>query len=92
MENGSLVTWLMVSDNKSTFQIQTLLRKSLDKIISENPKSIAIVNESKKDELWTKQAVYVALINSQDLPDLKSGAKRKNLKSIDVLRNLKNKL
>ena len=84
LENGSLVTWLMVSDNKSTFQIQTLLRKSLDKIISENPKSIAIVNESKKDELWTKQAVYVALINSQDLPDLKSGAKRKNLKSVDV--------
>ena len=68
----------MVSDKKSTFQIQTLLRKALDKILSENPKSIvAIVNESKKHEEWTKQAVYVASVNSQDLPDLKSGAKKK---------------
>lgn len=84
LDNGNLVTWLMVSDNKSTFQIQTLLRKSFEKILSENPKSIVIVNESKKYEEWTKQAVYVASINSQNLPDLKSDAKRKNLKSIDV--------
>ena len=38
LDNGSLVTWLMVSEKKSTFQIQTLLRKALDKILSENPK------------------------------------------------------
>jgi leucyl aminopeptidase len=38
LDNGSLVTWLMISEKKSTFQIQTLLRKALDKILSENPK------------------------------------------------------
>ena len=45
LDNGSLVTWLMVSEKKSTFQIQTLLRKALEKILSENPKTLAIVNE-----------------------------------------------
>ena len=30
------------------------------------------------------QAVYVASVNSQDLPNLKSGAKKKNLKSINT--------
>ena len=38
LDNGSLVTWLMVSEKKSIFQIQTLLRKTFDKILSENPK------------------------------------------------------
>ncbi|MBT3826313.1 MAG: leucyl aminopeptidase family protein [Nitrosomonadales bacterium] len=85
LENGSLVTWVMISDNKSVFQIQTILRKSFEKILSENPKSITIINQSKKNDEWIKQAVYVASVNSQDLPNLKSGAKRKNLKLINVL-------
>ena len=84
LDNGSLVTWLMVSEKKNTFQIQTLLRKALDKILSENPKNITIANESKNNDEWLKQAVYVALVNSQDLPNLKSGAKKKNLKSINT--------
>ena len=71
LDNGSLVTWLMVSEKKSTFQIQTLLRKAFDKILSENPKNITIANESKNNDEWLKQAVYVALVNSQDLPNLK---------------------
>jgi hypothetical protein len=78
LDNGSLVTWLMISEKKSTFQIHTLLRKALDKILSENPKSVTIVNESKNNDEWLKQAVYVASVNSQDLPNLKSGAKKKN--------------
>ena len=84
LDNGSLVTWLMISEKKSTFQIQTLLRKALEKILSENPKTLAIVNESKNNDEWLKQAVYVASVNSQDLPNLKSGAKKKNLKSINT--------
>jgi len=79
LDNGSLLTWVMVSDKKSPFQIQTLLRKAFDTILSENPKTVTVINESSKNDVWLKQAVYVALVNSQDLPNLKSGAKRKNL-------------
>ena len=64
LDNGSLVTWLMISGKKSIFQIQTLLRKALDKILSENPKTVTIVNESKNNDEWLKQAIYVASVNS----------------------------
>ena len=84
LDNGSLVTWLMVSEKKSIFQIQTLLRKAFDKILSENPKTVTIVNESKNNDEWLKQAIYVASVNSQDLPNLKSGRKKKNLKTINT--------
>jgi len=84
LDNGSLVTWLMISEKKSIFQIQTLLRKAFDKILSENPKTVTIVNESKNNDEWLKQAIYVASVNSQDLPNLKSGRKKKNLKTINT--------
>ena len=91
LDNGSLVTWLMVSEKKSIFQIQTLLRKAFDKILSENPKVVTIVNESKKNDEWLKQAVYVASVNSQDLPNLKSDA-RKKISKQSILLELRQKL
>ena len=75
---------MLDSEKKSIFQIQTLLRKAFDKILSENPKTVTIVNESKNNDEWLKQAIYVASVNSQDLPNLKSGRKKKNLKTINT--------
>ena len=55
---------MLDSEKKSIFQIQTLLRKAFDKILSENPKTVTIVNESKNNDEWLKQAIYVASVNS----------------------------
>ena len=55
---------MLDSEKKSIFQIQTLLRKAFDKILSENPKTVTVVNESKNNDEWLKQAIYVASVNS----------------------------
>ena len=55
---------MLDSEKKSIFQIQTLLRKAFDKILSENPKTVTVVNELKSNDEWLKQAIYVASVNS----------------------------
>src|SRR6056300_1087621 len=72
---------------KSTFKIQTHLRKGLKNLLSENPETINLFCED-DDPLWNRELLYTALLNSQDLPSRKSKIEKKQLKVINFFGNL----
>jgi leucyl aminopeptidase len=84
LEDGGIVCWVMASDNINLFQCHTLLRKSLGLITNEKPVSISIICqvEAKLSKLWGEAAVYVALLNTRNLPSHKKGNKNIALKKL----------
>ena len=66
---------------KSTFKIQTHLRKGLKNLLSENPETINLYCED-NDSSWNRELLYTALLNSQELPSRKSKTKKNNLKKL----------
>ncbi len=84
LEDGGIVCWVMASDNINLFQCHTLLRKSLAFITNEKPISISIICqvEAKLAKLWGEAAVYVALLNTRNLPSHKKGNKNIALKKL----------
>ena len=84
--NGGLICWLMASDNVNLFQCHTLLRNSLAHIINEKPINISIIcqAEDKLSKLWGEAAVYVALLNTQNLPSYKKDIKKVTLKKLTL--------
>jgi leucyl aminopeptidase len=86
MDNGSVISWILASEELSVFQAQTLLRKGFNILLQENPISINVIIqlENKLHNLWAKSAAYVGLVNSKDLPSLKKANKKKALKNLTL--------
>ena len=76
----------MASDNINLFQCHTLLRKSLALIVNEKPIAISIMCqvEDKLSKLWSEAAVYVTLLNTQNLPSHKKDNKNVPLKKLTL--------
>jgi|TARA_B110000037_G_scaffold1425_1_gene1625 leucyl aminopeptidase len=84
LPDGGVVCWAMASDDINLFQCHTLLRKSLAFIANEKPISISIICqvEAKLSKIWGESAVYVALLNTRNLPSHKKGTKNAPLKKL----------
>jgi leucyl aminopeptidase len=82
LANGSVVSWVVASEDINTFQMHALLRNGFSNLLLENPESVNVIVclEDKLKDIWAKAATFVCLINSKDLPSLKKSNKKSALK------------
>ena len=87
--DGSLIAWAMLDFSKSTFALQTQVRKALQLLLDEHPAAVTIVVRG--DDAQRKQAgeaaAYAAWVNGALLPvrkkpDHKNKAQREPLQKI----------
>lgn len=83
-ENGLLLTWAMLDLSKDRFSLQTHVRKALQTLLNEQPKSIAInvQGNTEQRQHLAELAVYSAWVNGVPLPTHKQRDTRKSLKKI----------
>ncbi len=86
LDQGALVTWLMLDPQQSTFEQQTAMRKSIQALMAEQPQSITIAVSGSADQrrLAAESAIYSALVNSALLPVRKKKDERKALQKITL--------
>jgi leucyl aminopeptidase len=86
IQDGRLLSFVVLDQKMNTFQRHTLIRKALKPLIAENPETlnIALFGDEDLKEINARAAVYVALMNSQRLPSYKKESAKKNIKSIEV--------
>jgi len=84
--NGALVAWGMLDFEKDTFAQQVQVRKALQLLLGENPKSIAIVvlGDEAQRKRAAELAVYGAWVNGAPLPVHKKKDERKPLQKIEL--------
>src|SRR5450631_1621381 len=83
--DGGMIAWAMLDFSKSTFALQTQVRKALQLLLGEYPSGVAIVvqgNEAQRRQA-AEAAVYAAWVNGAPLPLHKKKAdQRKPLQKI----------
>jgi len=86
VQDGRLLSFVVLDQKRNTFQRHTLIRKALKPLIAENPETlnIAVFGGEDSKEINARAAVYVALMNSQRLPSYKKESAKKNIKSIEL--------
>lgn len=82
--DGSLIAWVMLDFEKSTFKLQVIVRKALHLLQDEHPKDIAIavLGDEAQRRRSAELAVYVAWVNGALLPVHKKKDENKPLKKI----------
>ena len=85
-DDGRLVAWAMLDFTKPTFAQQVQVRKALQLLLSESPKSIAIVvlGDAAQRKQAAELAVYGAWVNGAPLPVHKKKDERKPLQKITL--------
>lgn len=86
LDQGALVTWLMLDTQQTAFEQHTALRKAILALMSEQPRemTIAVSGTAKQRRLAAESAVYCTLVNSTLLPLRKKKDERKPLQKITV--------
>jgi leucyl aminopeptidase len=86
IQDGRLLSFVILDQKMNTFQRHTLIRKALKPLITENPETlyIAVFGNEDLKEINARTSVYVALMNSQRLPSYKKESTKKNIKSIEL--------
>ena len=84
--DGTLVVWAMLDFGKDTFVLQTQVRKALQLLHEEQPKSIAIAvsGDAAQRQRAAELAVYGAWVNGALLPVHKKKDERKPLQKINL--------
>ncbi len=84
--NGTLVAWAMLDFDKDTFTLQTQVRKALQLLLDEHPKSIVIsvAGDAAQRQRMAELAVYGAWVNGALLPVHKKKDERKPLQKIEL--------
>ena len=84
--NGTLITWAMLDFAKDTFAQQVQVRKALQLLLGENPKSIgiAVLGDEAQRRRAAGLAVYGAWVNGALLPVHKKKDERKPLQKIEL--------
>lgn len=80
--DGTLVVWAMLDDKKDAFAQQVLVRKALQPLLEEQPKSLAIHVGGEIAQRAAELAVYGAWVNAALLPVNKKKDERKPLQKI----------
>lgn len=86
LDQGALVTWLMLDTQQSVFEQHTALRKAIQALFAEQPRevSIAVSGTDAQRRLAAESAVYCALLSSALLPARKKKDERKPLQKITI--------
>ncbi len=79
LEDGSMISWVMVESGKSEFEKQTLVRKGLEPLLEEEPGKISIFVEG--DERLAETVLYATWINGHPLSTMRK-KKPKRLEEI----------
>ena len=83
LDSGGIISWIGHSRDLSPFQMHTLIRKGFNILSQDKPTKISITFLPKDiDDSWVNACVYVSLVNSQVLLNLKKGAKNVALKNL----------
>jgi leucyl aminopeptidase len=84
--NGTLVAWAMLDFAKDTFSQQVQVRKALQLLLDEQPKTVAISvsGDAAQRQRMAELAVYGAWVNGALLPVHKKKDERKPLQKIEV--------
>ncbi len=87
IQDGRLLSFVILDKKINTFQRHTLIRKAIKPLIAENPETLvlSVFGDEISKEMNARAAVYVALMNSQTLPSRKKENIKKNIKSIELL-------
>ncbi len=85
LAGGTLAVFVMLKTDASTFETQERVRKGLDLLMAEHPKSLtlAVFGETPFKSRVAETAVYATLVNAAPLPSRKSKADAV-LKSVHV--------
>lgn len=83
-QGGHLLSFVILNREISTFQRHTLIRKALQPLVSEHPKSLSITvfGDRILKELNARAAIYTAHINTQTLPSRKKDSDSKSMNVI----------
>ena len=86
VQDGRLLSFVILDKKINTFQRHTLLRKAIQPLVAENPETlvISVCGDEASKEMNARAAVYVTLMNSQGLPTRKKETTKKNIKSIEL--------
>jgi len=86
IQDGRLLSFVILDKKINTFQRHTLIRKAIKPLIAENPESLvlSVFGDEISKEMNARAAVYVALMNSQTLPSRKKENIKKNINSIEL--------
>lgn len=81
---GRLLVWVELNPDASVFEQQTAVRKAIEALFKESPKSLAIViqADAARTSSFASLATYVALVNSQYRLGMTSNKKAENGKSL----------
>jgi len=87
IQDGRLLSFVILDKKINTFQRHTLIRKAIKPLIAENPETLvlSVFGDEISKEMNARAAVYAALMNSQTLPSRKKENIKKNIKSIELL-------
>jgi len=74
LPHGGLAAWVMLDSFKSMFERHTLLRKAVQLLLEENPRTLTISVHGNHDErgMAGPLAVYVGWVNGGELPQRKN--------------------
>jgi len=84
--DGGLIAWAMLDFEKDPFALQTGVRKALQTLLDEQPKSVAIVvlGDAAQRQRAAELAAYAAWVNGALLPVHKKKDERKPLQKIAI--------
>ncbi len=84
--NGTLVVWAMLDFDKDTFAQQVQVRKGMQLLLEEQPKTlgIAVTGDAAQRQRMAELAVYGAWVNGALLPVHKKKDERKPLQKIEL--------
>ncbi|MBK9662275.1 MAG: leucyl aminopeptidase family protein [Nitrosomonas sp.] len=84
LANGELCTWVMLNTSKSTFDLQTCIRKAIKLLLIENPAEIhiAVYGTMHQRKIFSELAVYATWVNGAALPVRKNKPVRKSVTNI----------
>ena len=90
LPHGGLGAWVMLDEGKPVFEQQTAMRKALQLLLEESPRTISISLHGSKEQnrRWAEIAVYCAWVNGVKLPERKKESKSKPLEKV-VLHGIK---
>lgn len=86
LPHGNLASFLVLTEQHSTFQCHTLLRKAIKSLLEERPESITIClcSNNKLREAHACAAYYVVTANAALLPNRKKEQKVHYLKNVSI--------
>lgn len=86
IENGALCSWVMIDSSKPIFVQQTIVRKAIQQLLTENPTELhmAIYGNNNQKSHFSEIAVYTAWVNGAALPVRKQKPERTSLTYIHL--------